>query len=654
MASNVATLNLYDAAIRFGTGYAGVQKRCNGIINTFGEACWLLPGSATTSRLRIEPAIACLNFQAKKTYVGVFLNIAANQPSLKGLTPLACDATEVNAGSITTASKVTIEDYDSTFITTAHDLQLWAGHYAHLLNNRYGTNFGVRYSQPDGAGNGHNVISMGKAVSATALKLDGTALSDGQLYWQPVGANVAGIRAKAMVADITFDLALQKVTYVAGAATGEVLIGWFYDIAAGPTVLTTYNYFCSTTTPGAEAHVIWSSRYGYDKQSRTVSLSGNGAASLTFAHASLQTTTKNIADAAAITQITVNDACTIFTIAAGFVRTVQELYDRYQWQLQQDASLFVVDTVEDSGGVAIFAGKTLVLGGIIAGGNFSGLSFSTISMTTGSSIDGLAVLETLVTATSPAVVAAGIQDVQFTRGAAGHAIEIAGTAADFDLTGVTFTGYASVDGSTGNEAVYVNIATGSMTISILGGGSVPSIRTGGAAVTVVSGIVSVTITAKDIDGNNVQDARVLVQAAAGGPLPFDATVTIVNAGTTATVTHTAHGMSTSDKVNISGASHAANNGVYTITKINANSYSYTMGSAPGSNPTGTIKATFVALFGLTNASGVLTANRSFLSNQPVTGRVRRATSGDLYKTTNVSGTITSAAGFAASVQMLAD
>jgi hypothetical protein len=138
------------------------------------------------------------------------------------------------------------------------------------------------------------------------------------------------------------------------------------------------------------------------------------------------------------------------------------------------------------------------------------------------------------------------------------------------LSGVTFSGYASSDGSTGNEAVYVNIATGTMTISITNGGSIPSIRTAGATVTVQNS-VTVKVTVKDINtGLAIENARVLLETDPGG------------------------------------------------TDI---------------------------LSGLTNSSGIIqTTTYAFTTNQAVTGKVRRATIayGDLYKTSPISGTITSA------------
>jgi len=168
--------------------------------------------------------------------------------------------------------------------------------------------------------------------------------------------------------------------------------------------------------------------------------------------------------------------------------------------------------------------------------------------------------------------------------------------------------------------------------------------------------VTVTVNVKDVvSGSDIQDARVLLLAAAGGSLPSDATVTIVNSGTTATVTHASHGMKNLDKVQIKGASLAANNGVYTINLINTGSYSYTMGSAPGSSPTGTIKATYVAISDVTNSSGNVSMSRIFSAAQPVTGRVRKATSpGTLYKTGAILGTVSATAGFSTVIQLIPD
>jgi len=276
----------------------------------------------------------------------------------------------------------------------------------------------------------------------------------------------------------------------------------------------------------------------------------------------------------------------------------------------------------------------------VGGGTFTGCKFDQPSGSIG------------VTASSPAN-AALISNATFTSDGTGHGLEITGTVSDITLTNITWTGYAASDGSTGNEAIFVNIASGIINISI-SGGTTPSIRTAGATVNVISGAVSVTATVSDATGAPIQSARVFIRAAAGGPMPYDATVTIVNSGTTATVTHTAHGMATNDKVTISGASLDANNGIFSTTKINNDSYSYTMASTPGSSPTGTIKSTYVVLHDLTNVNGQVTMSRVFSSAQPYVGWARKSSSAPYYKQGAMSGTISSSTGATPSAVLVSD
>lgn len=240
----------------------------------------------------------------------------------------------------------------------------------------------------------------------------------------------------------------------------------------------------------------------------------------------------------------------------------------------------------------------------------------------------------------------------FNSDGTGHAIEITAVGT-YDFENLTFADYAASNGSTGNEAVYVNVASGSVTLNI-NGGTTPSVRTAGATVTVVAGAVTVLMTVSDVAGAPIQNAQVLVAAAAGGPFSYQTTVTITNSGTTATVNQTAHPFATNDKVLIKGASHAANNGVFSITVTGANSYTYTMASAPGSNPTGTIRATFVVLSGTTNASGQISMSRVFPSDQPVSGWARKSSGAPYFKTGPVTGTVDSGTGANFSALLIAD
>ncbi|MFA4871629.1 MAG: hypothetical protein WC610_01010 [Patescibacteria group bacterium] len=250
----------------------------------------------------------------------------------------------------------------------------------------------------------------------------------------------------------------------------------------------------------------------------------------------------------------------------------------------------------------------------------------------------------------------------FTSDGTGHGLEITGAAVpDMTLTNCTWTNYTAASG--GNEAVYVNIASGTMNLNI-SGGTTPSVRTAGCNVTVVSGAVNVTINVKNSAGTNIENARVFVKASDNiGPFPFEETVTISNSGTTATVTHTAHGMTTNDKVVISGATSPtfdANNGIFSITYVSDNSYTYAMLSAPGDGAVpGTIISTFVAISGTTNASGNISMSRVFLTNQNIIGWVRKTSTPPTYtppnyKTGPIGGTVNSTTGFTANVQLISD
>jgi len=237
-----------------------------------------------------------------------------------------------------------------------------------------------------------------------------------------------------------------------------------------------------------------------------------------------------------------------------------------------------------------------------------------------------------------------------------HAIEF-GTSSPTSITirGLDASGFHASNGQN-SSTFYVARTSGTVTISCVGCSGNMTYKSAGADVVIIEDPVTVKCTVVDTDGTKIQNARVLIKAADGtGPFPFDATVTIVNSGTTATVTHNSHGMATNDYVVISGASLEANNGVWQITKINDNSYSYTMSSTPGSSPTGTIKCTFVALYGLSSALGVVSTSRVYSSNQPITGWARKATtSPGLYKPGTISGEVDSSDGLTATAVLIVD
>jgi hypothetical protein len=209
------------------------------------------------------------------------------------------------------------------------------------------------------------------------------------MYYQPVGSNVAGVRAKGITSDITFDLTQQNIATVGGSASSEFVFAWAFTTAT--VNLSAYNYFCTGQTRGAETHSIGSSRYGYDKQYATVNLAGNNDATPTYVHTSLPTSDKVIATAQAITGVTFNFATKVMTITGNL--TYQQIYDAYQYALNVSANLFQADNCLTINSNSNYVGWTINVGtGVTVSqgsGNFTKLQAQTITLTGTAQITGV-------------------------------------------------------------------------------------------------------------------------------------------------------------------------------------------------------------------------------------------------------------------------
>jgi len=252
-----------------------------------------------------------------------------------------------------------------------------------------------------------------------------------------------------------------------------------------------------------------------------------------------------------------------------------------------------------------------------------------------------------------------LDNMIFTKGtAATHAIEFGlSSPTSMTLTGINFSGYNAADGNN-DSALHIKRTSGTVDITISGGSGTVSYKTDGATVNIISGAVTVQAKATLKAGTPVENARVFLKASDGtGPFPFEETVTSVTRSTiTATVTHTAHGMATNDKIYLEGITDKVedNYTVKTITVTGANTYTYPTTDSGSTSYTGTIKCTFVALNGLTNASGILSLSRVYSSNQPVTGWTRKSTSSPFLQEGVLVGEVDSSAGFSGTAVMLSD
>jgi hypothetical protein len=355
-----------DACVRWGADWLTTDSGNFSTITTQGDLCWLLcaRGTGTSqARLRQDNTTASINFTATKTYVGLWLNFGVPQTSLNGYTPIDTDGPEINLASVSVASRIAIENYSTTYLNPAYyagvQIVLYGSAWVRLKNNLLGTNISWRATSP--AGGRFSVLEYSKQITARVQDTAGNLLSDGYMYYQPTGSNVAGIRTKGITSDITFDLTQQAIATVGGAATSEFVFAWGYNNSTAN--ISSYSYFCTGTTRGAESHTVSSSRYGYNKQSATVALSGNNTASQTFVHVSLPTTDKVIANAAAITGVTFNFSTKTITNTGTI--TVQQMYDAYQYQLNQVANLQQPDECTVDSGQTYYVGWTINNSGTI-------------------------------------------------------------------------------------------------------------------------------------------------------------------------------------------------------------------------------------------------------------------------------------------------
>ena len=293
----------------------------------------------------------------------------------------------------------------------------------------------------------------------------------------------------------------------------------------------------------------------------------------------------------------------------------------------------------------------------------TGVVDATTAGSTGPDCSGTSILDSTVAADASAFVWDVNQDpdtktngMTFEKGAnAHHAIEL-GTNRPTTVTlrNLTSTGFNASDAQN-DSFFYVARTSGDVTINVIGGTGNFSYKSAGANVSVVLDPVTTLITVKDENNANLQNARVLVRASDGtGDLPYQDSVTITRSATTATVSHTAHGMANNDWVWISGADQPEYNGPHQITNVSANAYDYTVSGSPTSPATGTITATGVVISALTNASGQVSASASYSVNQPVRVHIRKSTSTPLYKASSVDLTIDKTTGLTHTQQMVRD
>lgn len=235
------------------------------------------------------------------------------------------------------------------------------------------------------------------------------------------------------------------------------------------------------------------------------------------------------------------------------------------------------------------------------------------------------------------LVAHNIENCIFNSDGTGHAIYIT-VAGTYDFTDLIFNGYATQVGTETDRMVYNN-SGGAVTINV-DGGTFVTYRNGASATTDVVQTAVLTLTVKDKDGDAIVGARCLIEAGDGtGAAPFEDIVTITRVTTTATVSHSTHGLKNGQMVNIRNANQPEYNGAgKIITYIDAGSYSYTVAGTPTTPATGTITSTQCFLSEVTVSGGIATESYGTAGVQTYRGVVAHSTAPNLYDNVAFSGT----------------
>lgn len=255
----------------------------------------------------------------------------------------------------------------------------------------------------------------------------------------------------------------------------------------------------------------------------------------------------------------------------------------------------------------------------------------------------------------------------FSMGSASHHAIDFGTAVTSNITlrDCNFTGFGSGDDA--NDSTVRFLATsGSLTLSLVGctvdgvaatEGNFSVDDAAGITVTLSIDPVTTLINVKDNNGANLQNVNVYLRATDGtGDLPFEESVTIARASTTATVTHTAHGLNSNEYVKIEGITDKTedNNGAHQITVTGDNAYTYTTTDSGSTSYTGTIISTGVTVYGLTDASGNISTSRTYGANQPLTGFARKSTTSPRFKTFEINESVSSSSGLTVNIRLILD
>jgi hypothetical protein len=317
----------------------------NNELRTEGEAVYImsnpiLAGNAK-DRFRMDGSnVTTINLQAKVTYSNLWVNIAANQKSLAGLTPVDVDGPEINASSLSIAQRVDLPNYDPKYVVGSFypgaEVVLFGGAYSRITNCSVGMDMDTRFSS------GTGVIEFANTITIKLEDSDNAAIPEVVAAHSYTAAYPTGYRAKGMTADIAGHSS--GTQYVSAANEAEFLV--MMGATRANNLTRNYTKFVGGTTAGAETQSFTVGSYGYAKQTLDIDLvpTADDDRSEDKIKMSSLPTTLTKAQAAALTGISITHATK--TISLTEQRTRSEVYDYVQGNLLLEANIFVSDVFE--------------------------------------------------------------------------------------------------------------------------------------------------------------------------------------------------------------------------------------------------------------------------------------------------------------------
>ena len=532
--------------------------------------------------------------------------------------------------------------------------------------NPYGgwTNIVVDPTRADdgqiGGGNGGNFRYFGSVPYTNAeitkgapSAMDAIRAGRGELYCTGTGATFAKLNtandqntSNAFTGDTTnASASMTNVSDTEVAVIGTVITGT--NIPANTTISsisgTTITMSNNATGTATGTQISQYNRLGLFQDIGGVYLwkgllsFGQSATSTTFSDTGVTIVIDDTAKTyAAFNKIEVNNASSSVTMTnCSFIAT--GTVSRGRWENIADATVNLTGCVFSDMDTFIFDANTTA----------EGCTFSSCNQVTANEADlnGSSFLTPTVAADSAAVSWAEtistahsiteLDNCTFSMGTNNHhAVSFStgiSNGANVTLTGLNLNGFdADGTGDSDNSMFEFLATTGTITLTLVdcfvdGGAASESNVTvdtrAGCTVNVVTGAVTVKATTVDSAGDPIESARVQLRASDGtGPFPYADAVTISRSGTTATVSHTSHGMQDNDKVMLRGitGNKTADNTVHQITVTTANAYTFTTTDSGDTTYTG--DGFLIDAQDETNYSGNITGGSGHAVNDVITLR----------------------------------